>query len=54
MNSNDLKQCGFPFKIRIPTNLGFKYPKFVTTVYVTDKQPRGFWPDRGYNCFSGI
>ena len=45
---------GFPFKIRIPTKLGFKNPKFVTTIYVTDKQPRGFWPDRGYNWFSGI
>ena len=45
---------GFPFKIRIPTKLGFKNPKFVTTIYVTDKPPRGFWPDRGYNWFSGI
>lgn len=45
---------GFPFKIRIPTKLGFKNPKFVTTIYVTNKQPRGFWTDRGYNWFSGI
>ena len=45
---------GFPFKIRIPTKLGFKNPKFVTTIYVTNKQPRGFWSDRGYNWFSGI
>jgi DMSO/TMAO reductase YedYZ molybdopterin-dependent catalytic subunit len=45
---------GFPFKIRIPTKLGFKNPKFVTTLYVTNQQPRGFWPDRGYNWFSGI
>jgi DMSO/TMAO reductase YedYZ molybdopterin-dependent catalytic subunit len=45
---------GFPFKIRIPTKLGFKNPKFVTTLFVTNKQPRGFWTDRGYNWFSGI
>ena len=45
---------GFPFKIRIPTKLGFKNPKFVTTIYVTNQQPRGFWTDRGYNWFSGI
>jgi DMSO/TMAO reductase YedYZ molybdopterin-dependent catalytic subunit len=45
---------GYPFKIRIPTKLGFKNPKFVTTIYVTNKQPRGFWTDRGYNWFSGI
>ena len=45
---------GYPFKIRIPTKLGFKNPKFVTTIYVTNSQPRGFWTDRGYNWFSGI
>ncbi|MDR7040451.1 DMSO/TMAO reductase YedYZ molybdopterin-dependent catalytic subunit [Methylobacterium sp. BE186] len=45
---------GFPFKLRIPTKLGFKNPKFVTTIYVTDKQPRGYWTDRGYNWFSGL
>ena len=45
---------GYPFKICIPTKLGFKNPKFVSTVYVTNQQPRGFWTDRGYNWFSGI
>lgn len=45
---------GYPFKIRIPTKLGFKNPKFVTTLYVTNQRPRGFWTDRGYNWFSGI
>ncbi len=44
---------GFPFKIRVPTKLGFKNPKWVTTIYVSNTQPRGFWPDRGYNWFSG-
>lgn len=48
------QQHGFPFKLRIPTKLGFKNPKFVTTLYVTDKEPRGYWPDRGYNWFSGL
>jgi DMSO/TMAO reductase YedYZ molybdopterin-dependent catalytic subunit len=45
---------GYPFKIRIPTKLGFKNPKFVTTIFVTNQRPRGFWTDRGYNWFSGI
>jgi DMSO/TMAO reductase YedYZ molybdopterin-dependent catalytic subunit len=45
---------GYPFKVRIPTKLGFKNPKFVTTIYVTNQQPKGFWTDRGYNWFSGI
>ena len=48
------RKYGYPFKIRIPTKLGFKNPKFVTTIYVTDRQPRGYWTDRGYNWFSGI
>jgi DMSO/TMAO reductase YedYZ molybdopterin-dependent catalytic subunit len=48
------QKYGYPFKIRIPTKLGFKNPKFVTTIYVTNKRPRGFWTDRGYNWFSGI
>ncbi|HEY8289365.1 MAG TPA: molybdopterin-dependent oxidoreductase [Acetobacteraceae bacterium] len=48
------RRYGYPFKIRIPTKLGFKNPKFVTTIYVTNQQPHGFWTDRGYNWFSGI
>ncbi len=45
---------GFPFKIRVPTKLGFKNPKFVSAIYVTNREPRGFWTDRGYNWFSGL
>ncbi len=48
------QKYGYPFKIRVPTKLGFKNPKFITTIYVTNKEPRGFWTDRGYNWFSGI
>lgn len=48
------RKYGYPFKIRVPTKLGFKNPKFVTTIYVTNQQPPGFWTDRGYNWFSGI
>jgi DMSO/TMAO reductase YedYZ molybdopterin-dependent catalytic subunit len=44
---------GYPFKIRIPTKLGFKNPKWVTTIYVTNRFPGGFWEERGYNWFSG-
>jgi DMSO/TMAO reductase YedYZ molybdopterin-dependent catalytic subunit len=44
---------GYPFKMRIPTKLGFKNPKWVTTIYVTNRMPGGFWEDRGYNWFSG-
>jgi DMSO/TMAO reductase YedYZ molybdopterin-dependent catalytic subunit len=47
------RKFGYPFKIRIPTKLGFKNPKWVTTIYVTNRYPGGFWEDRGYNWFSG-
>jgi DMSO/TMAO reductase YedYZ molybdopterin-dependent catalytic subunit len=48
------RKYGYPFKIRVPTKLGFKNPKFVTTMFVSNLRPRGFWTDRGYNWFSGI
>lgn len=48
------RKYGFPFKLRIPTKLGFKNPKWITTFYVTNRKPGGFWEDRGYNWFSGI
>jgi DMSO/TMAO reductase YedYZ molybdopterin-dependent catalytic subunit len=44
---------GYPFKVRVPTKLGFKNPTWVTTIYVTNRYPGGFWSDRGYNWFSG-
>jgi DMSO/TMAO reductase YedYZ molybdopterin-dependent catalytic subunit len=47
-------EFGFPFKLRIPTKLGFKNPKWVTSITVTNREPPGFWTDRGYNWFSGI
>jgi DMSO/TMAO reductase YedYZ molybdopterin-dependent catalytic subunit len=44
---------GFPFKVRVPTKLGFKNPKQVTEIFVTNDYPGGFWEDQGYNWFSG-
>jgi DMSO/TMAO reductase YedYZ molybdopterin-dependent catalytic subunit len=45
---------GFPLKLRIPTKLGFKNPKWITAMYVTNRFPGGFWEDRGYNWFAGV
>jgi DMSO/TMAO reductase YedYZ molybdopterin-dependent catalytic subunit len=47
------RKYGFPMKIRIPTKLGFKNPKYVMAMYVTNKDLGGYWEDRGYNWFSG-
>jgi hypothetical protein len=44
---------GFPMKIRVPTKLGFKNPKYVISMEVTNDYKGGFWEDQGYNSFSG-
>jgi len=45
---------GFPIKIRIPTKLGFKNPKYVTAMYVQNNDAGGYWENQGYNWFSGL
>jgi DMSO/TMAO reductase YedYZ molybdopterin-dependent catalytic subunit len=45
---------GYPLKLRIPTKLGFKNPKWIMAMYVTNRFPGGFWEDRGYNWFGGV
>jgi len=40
-------------KIRIPTKLGFKNPKYVVSMEVTNDYKGGYWEDMGYNSFSG-
>jgi DMSO/TMAO reductase YedYZ molybdopterin-dependent catalytic subunit len=47
------RKYGFPMKVRIPTKLGFKNPKHVMEMAVTDKYLGGYWEDMGYNWFSG-
>jgi DMSO/TMAO reductase YedYZ molybdopterin-dependent catalytic subunit len=45
---------GFPIKIRMPTKLGFKQPKYVTAMRVTNEDRGGYWENQGYNWFSGL
>jgi DMSO/TMAO reductase YedYZ molybdopterin-dependent catalytic subunit len=45
---------GFPIKIRIPTKLGFKNPKYVTAIWVQNNDAGGYWENQGYNWFSGL
>ncbi|MBM3576571.1 MAG: molybdopterin-binding protein [Alphaproteobacteria bacterium] len=44
---------GYPLRLRIPTKLGFKNPKFIGEIFVTNDYPGGYWEDKGYNWFSG-
>jgi DMSO/TMAO reductase YedYZ molybdopterin-dependent catalytic subunit len=46
-------EFGFPMRVRVPTKLGFKSPKHVAAIFVTNDYPGGYWEDQGYNWFSG-
>jgi DMSO/TMAO reductase YedYZ molybdopterin-dependent catalytic subunit len=46
-------EYGFPMKLRVPTKLGFKNPKQIMSMFVTNDYPGGYWEDQGYNWFSG-
>jgi len=47
------RKYGFPMKLRIPTKLGFKNPKYVTAMWVQNNDAGGYWENQGYNWFSG-
>jgi len=44
---------GFPMKLRMPTKLGYKNPKYIMSMTVTNDYPGGYWEDQGYNWFGG-
>lgn len=44
---------GFPMKLRMPTKLGYKNPKHIVALFVTNTYPGGYWEDQGYNWFGG-
>jgi DMSO/TMAO reductase YedYZ molybdopterin-dependent catalytic subunit len=44
---------GFPMKLRMPTKLGYKNPKTIMAMFVTNTFPGGYWEDQGYNWFGG-
>jgi DMSO/TMAO reductase YedYZ molybdopterin-dependent catalytic subunit len=44
---------GFPMKLRMPTKLGYKNPKHIVEMFVTNTFPGGYWVGQGYNWFGG-
>jgi DMSO/TMAO reductase YedYZ molybdopterin-dependent catalytic subunit len=44
---------GYPMKLRMPTKLGYKNPKHIMEIFVTNTFPGGYWVDQGYNWFGG-
>jgi DMSO/TMAO reductase YedYZ molybdopterin-dependent catalytic subunit len=45
---------GYPLRLRTSTKLGWKNPKWITAVEVTNTYPGGYWENRGFNWYSGI
>ncbi len=46
-------EYGFPMKLRMPTKLGYKNPKHIMAMWVTNEYPGGYWENDGYNWFGG-
>ena len=48
---------GAPLRIVIPTKLGYKQPKYVQKIVVTNvlrPEHRGYWEDQGYSWYGGL
>ena len=48
---------GAPLRIVIPTKLGYKQPKYVEKLVVTNvlrPERRGYWEDQGYSWYGGL
>ena len=50
------KWGGVPFSAflrRVGADLGYKNPKHIQAIFVTNTFPGGYWEDQGYNWFGG-
>lgn len=45
---------GYPLRLRMSTKLGYKNPKWITAIEVTNTYVPGYWEKRGFNFFGGI
>jgi DMSO/TMAO reductase YedYZ molybdopterin-dependent catalytic subunit len=45
---------GYPLRLRTATKLGYKNPKWITAIEVTNTYTPGFWEKTGFNWFGGI
>jgi DMSO/TMAO reductase YedYZ molybdopterin-dependent catalytic subunit len=49
------RQHGAPLRLRIPTKVGYKQAKYLTSLSVTNVlQGAGYWEDQGYSEFYGL
>jgi DMSO/TMAO reductase YedYZ molybdopterin-dependent catalytic subunit len=45
---------GAPLRLRTAVKLGYKNPKWIRAIEVTNTYPGGFWEDQGFNWFAGL
>ena len=45
---------GYPLRLRTAVKLGFKNPKWITAMEVTNTYKAGYWESRGFNFFAGL
>ena len=45
---------GYPVRLRMSTKLGYKNPKWITAIEVTNTYPGGYWEEKGFPWFGGI
>ena len=45
---------GYPLRLRMSTKLGYKNPKWITSIEVTNTYLPGYWEKTGFNWFAGI
>jgi DMSO/TMAO reductase YedYZ molybdopterin-dependent catalytic subunit len=49
------REHGAPLRLRVPTKIGYKQAKYLTSLRVTDVVPRkGYWEDQGYPGYYGL
>ncbi len=45
---------GAPLRLRTAVKLGYKNPKWIRAIEITNAYPGGFWEDQGFNWFAGL
>ncbi len=45
---------GYPLRLRMSTKLGYKNPKWITAIEVTNTYTPGYWEKLGFGWFAGI
>jgi DMSO/TMAO reductase YedYZ molybdopterin-dependent catalytic subunit len=45
---------GAPLRLRTAVKLGYKNPKWIRAIEVTNTYPGGFWENQGFNWFAGL